>query len=543
MSSRRHGTFAPLSVPIFRNIWLASLAFSTGALIQSVGSAWMMQEMAPIAMVALVQTATFLPIALFAIPAGAIADMYDRRKTQMVAAFVSLCGASAMTAVAALGLLTPWSLLAFCFTIGSGTALFAAAWQSSAGEQVPAELLPQALALNGISYNIARSVGPALGGVIVATVGATAAFLANAIFYLPMLAALLGWKRQVEPARLPPEKLDRAIVSGVRYIFHMPPVRTAVIRSFVSGLLGACFLSLMPLIARDLLGGGASLYGILLACFGIGAVAGVFVIQQVRSRGSEQAMRLCSVVLGGAVLVLALSRHLALTAAALVVAGCAWMILITSVSIVLQLFVPRWVSGRAVAALQALTSFGIAFGSWIWGGVAEAHGVSTALLVGAVLIALSWLLGLVMPLADRERSAESMREAPADPEVKLAIIGRSGPIAVELEYRIPAEAARDFYNAMQDVQHIRVRNGAYDWTLSRDLSDPETWSERFRCPTWHDYLRQRSRRTIEEIAVERAAIEMVSGAELIRVRRWLERPFGSVRWRPDSPDRGEPTLI
>lgn len=531
--------FKPLRTPAFRNIWTASLASNAGLLIQGVGAAWAMAQMATADLVSMVQTAAFLPLALFAIPAGAIADMYDRRKVQMVALTISLIGASAMTLVSWAGWMTPWALLGFCFLVGTGFALLGPAWQAAVGEQVPPEDLAQAVALNGISYNIARAIGPAVGGFIVAIVGVTAAFAVNALFYVPILLALLAWKRKVEPARLPPEGLSRAVLTGVRYIAHMQPVRSAVVRAFAMGLLGAPLLSLIPLVSRDLLSGGASTFGFLLGCFGGGAVAGIFILPPLRRFRNEVVVRGCTLVVAAGMAVLALSASLPLSAAALAFTGMAWMIVFAILGVSLQLFVPRWVVGRSVATLQAGTALGVAVGSVCWGVLAEREGVAVALGAAAACLALSPLLAFVLRVADRSVSAESVSDMPAESPVSLGITGRSGPIAIDLQYRIPADRARDFYALMGEVRRIRARNGAYDWSLSRDLDDPEVWLERYRCPTWDDYLRHRGRRTVEEFLVQRQAAELHFGIEPIRVRRWLERPPGSVRWRDEVPDRGD----
>ena len=534
----RSGIFAPLRTTAFRNIWLSSLASNAGNLIQSVGVAWAMASISTPEMVAMVQTATFLPIALFAVPAGAISDMYDRRKIQLIALVVAMVGATGMTLFAAAGLMTPWALLGFCFIVGSGTALFGAAWQSSPGEQVAPEVLPQAIALNGISYNVGRSFGPAVGGMIVAAAGAQAAFATNALCYLPIILALIGWRRVVEPSRLPPERLDRAIVSGVRYILNMRPARSAVIRSVAIGFMGASLAALLPLVARDLLSADARIFGLLLTSLGVGGIGGIFVIQPLRKLGNENAVRLSSFVLAAMVAVVAMSKSIVLTAIVLVPAGAASMVLTTTVNIALQLFVPRWVAGRVVASLTAMLCLGLAFGGWFWGGIAQRYGIEIALLSSAVLTFLSPLLGFVLRIENREFSAEMVKDIPADPQVKLGITGRSGPIVVELEYRIPLDRARDFYNLMREIQRIRHRNGAYDWTVSRDIADPELWSERFRCPTWSDFLRLRARRTTEEALIQNNARNLHFGVEPVRVRHWLERPFGSVRWRSESPDHG-----
>ncbi len=504
---------APLRHAVFRRIWLASLLSNLGLLIQGVGAAWAMTQMTSSAdKVALVQTALMLPIMLISMPAGAIADMYDRRIVALVSLSIALAGATALSVLAWLGLVTPEILLAFCFIVGSGMALFGPAWQSSVSEQVPAETLPSAVALNGISYNIARSFGPAIGGIVVATAGAVAAFAANAVLYIPLLVVLFLWRRTSEPSRLPRERLNRAMVSGVRYIANSPSIRIVLARTLVTGLIGGSVSALMPLVARDLLHGGAQTYGIMLGAFGMGAVIGALNITEVRKRMTGEA------------------------AVRAWVAGAVWMLAVALFNIGVQLSAPRWVAGRSLAAFQASIAGGIAIGSWGWGRLTDAAGVEAALLVSAALMFASPLLGLWLrmpPVGARNEAAEVL----ADPEVRLSLTGRSGPLVVEIEYRVDQENARAFHGVMQEVQLSRQRNGAYGWSIARDIADPELWTERYHCPTWLDYLRQRNRSTQSERALHQRAMDFHLGPDPVRVRRMLERPFGSVRWKEDTPDR------
>ncbi|UPJ94959.1 MFS transporter [Bradyrhizobium sp. 172] len=537
------GIAAPLCYPTFRRIWIASLLSNLGILVQGVGAAWAMTEMTSSAdKVALVQTALLLPVMLIAVPAGAIADMYDRRIVMLVALFIALCGATALTALDWSGLTTPDLLLVLCFVVGGGMALMGPAWSSSVSEQVPPKTLPAAIALNGISYNIARSFGPAVGGIVVATAGAGAAFAINAFLYLPLIVALFLWNRIAEPSRLPREHLSRAIVSGVRYIANSPSIKIVVARTMITGVVGSALQALMPLVARDLLEGGAQTYGIMLGAFGLGAVVGALNIAEMRRRMSgEAAVRACTLSMSGAIAAVALSHNSVLTAAALVLAGAVWTIVWTLFNIGVQLSAPRWVAGRSVAAWQAAFSGGLAVGSWGWGRLADAVGVDDTLLVSAGLMLLLPLLGrwLRMPaITERGEGAEML----ADPKVRLPLTYRSGPLVVELEYRVALENARAFRNLMQDVQLYRQRNGAYGWSIARDIADPELWTERYHCPTWLDYLRQRNRWTQSERALDEKATAFHIGPEPVRIRRMLERPFGSVRWKDDVPDRAASEL-
>jgi MFS family permease len=524
---------------VFRRIWLASLLSNLGLLIQGVGAAWAMTQMTSSAdKVALVQTALMLPIMLISMPAGAIADMHDRRVVAMVALLISLVGATALTVLAWLNLVSPNILLLFCFIVGTGMALMGPAWQSSVSEQVPPETLPAAVALNGISFNIARSFGPAIGGIIVATAGAVAAFSANALFYLPLLIVLFLWNRVSEPSRLPRERLNRAMVSGVRYITNSPSIKIVLTRTLVTGIIGGSVSALMPLIARDLLHGGAQMYGIMLGAFGMGAVIGALNIGEVRKRLSgEAAIRACTLSMAGAIVAIALSKQPVLTAAALVVAGAVWMLAVALFNIGVQLSAPRWVAGRSLAAFQAAIAGGIAVGSWGWGHLTDHAGVETALLVSAGLMAASPLLGIWLRMPPVGARNEVAAELLADPEVQLQLTGRSGPLVVEIEYRVAQDNARAFHNVMQEVQLSRQRNGAYGWSIARDIADPELWTERYHCPTWLDYLRQRNRATQSERELHQQAIAFHLGPEPVRVRRMLERPFGSVRWKEETPDR------
>lgn len=538
------GIGAPFRFPVFRRIWLASLLSNLGLMIQSVGAAWAMTQMTASAdKVALVQTALMLPIMLISMPAGAVADMYDRRVVSLVSLVLSLVGASALTMLDWTGHITPNILLAFCFIIGSGMALFGPAWQSSVGEQVPPEVLPSAVALSGISYNIARSFGPAIGGIVVATAGAVAAFAANAVLYVPLLVVLLLWRRKVDVSRLPRERLSRAIVSGVRYLANSPSIKIVLTRTLITGICGGSVSALMPLVARDLLHGGAQTYGIMLGAFGMGAVIGAMNIGHVRKHMSgEGSIRACALIMGVAIAVVAVSSESVITAAALVVAGSVWMLAIALFNIGVQLSAPRWVAGRSLAAFQAAIAGGIAIGSWGWGHLTDMVGVEAALLVSGGAMFLSPLFGLFLrmpPTGARDEDAETL----ADPEVQLQLTARSGPLVVEIEYRVDQESARAFHGVMQDVQLSRQRNGAYGWSIARDIADPELWTERYHCPTWLDFLRQRNRATQSERALYQRAVAYHLGPDPVRVRRMLERPFGSVRWKEDTPDRAATEVL
>jgi MFS family permease len=533
------GMFAPLRTPVFRRIWPASVLSNFGSLIQGVGAAWAMTQMTGEAdMVALVQTAQFLPLMLCSVTAGAIADMYDRRRIAIFALAANLVSASMLTLLALTHLLNPVLLLGFCFAMGLAGALFSPSWQASVREQVEQKDLPAAIALNSISYNIARSFGPAIGGVVVAAAGSVAAFGVNALSYAPMLVVMLLWKRRVEPSRLPPEGIGRAIISGVRFVFHSPPLRTVCLRILITMLAGSSASALMPMVARQLLGGDASVFGLILGAFGIGAVMGALGVAKARTLlSNEKIMLLTALLMGPALVGVGLSRSVALTAALLVVSGAVWTMSASICNITIQTSSPRWVTGRALAIYQTAVTAGIAVGSWFWGEVAVDHGIGTALIISGMALAATAVAAFVLPMPRIDDAIDHSPLEMADPETRLELTGRSGPIVLTLQYRVPVADARAFYGIMQKVQKLRQKTGGYGWSIARDIADPEMWTERYHTPTWLDYLRQRSRATVAEMdLIARARAFSTAGPPT--VRRDLERPFGSVRWTDEAPDDG-----
>jgi len=533
------GMFVPLRISRFRIIWIASVMSNLGLTIQGVAAAWTMTERTGDAtLVAMVTSATLLPMVLFTLPAGAIADMYERRSVAVAALLISLTGVSTLFGLSIADALTPAALIALSFVAGCGMAFFWPAWQSSVTDDVPASLLPAAVGLNSISYNSARVLGPAVGGMIVAAGGAVIAFAISALLYLPMLGVQLRPARKREMPSLPPEPLGRAIVSGVRYVIHSPPVRHIVLRAFMAGALGGSVHALMPMISHDLLDSEAEVFGFLLGSFGLGAIIGVMLASRLRQLfGTEGSVRLCAIGLGVGLVTIALSRSPLLTAAALVLSGSAWMTATQAFNVGIQMSVPRWVGGRAVACFQAGLSGGIALGGLAWGLFAQSYGVGPAFLASGAVVALSAFLGLIWPISEVGDAYVETGEGPPPPEVQLEVTGRTGPVIVEIEYRIPAEQAADFYSLIEEVQLCRQRNGAYGLSIARDMQDPESWVERYQFPTWHDYLRQRERMTRQELELQQRAVDFHAGDQPLRARRLLERPFGSARAGEDGRER------
>ncbi|MFT3966067.1 MAG: MFS transporter [Sphingobium sp.] len=540
------GAFAPLRQPVFRNIWIASLFSNLGQLILGVGAAWEMTHLTTSAsMVAAVQTALMVPLMLIAVPAGAVADMFDRRKIAMAGLVFSIASAILLTMLAYMGLTTPWVLLAFCVLIGGGVALFSPSWQASIREQVEPEQLPAAVALGSISYNIARSFGPALGGVIVVAWGAKAAFNVTAVSYIPLFITFWLWRRAHVPSRLPPERIDRAILSGMRYAFHSPPIRRVLGRAFLFGLATASYSALGALIAKDLLRGDASTYGLLLGASGIGAVVGALLIGPIRDRwGTENAIRWCAVFSSFALAAMGFSANLSITAFAFFFAGGGNILTVSLMNVAVQLSAPRWVTARALSLFTSALTGGIAVGAILWGEYASHYTVQVAMIASGVALLATVAVGYLAPLphAQSEDADLELVELGYEPDVALDISLRSGPVVIEVDYHVDPAQARDFYGMMLKVQRIRQRNGGFDWSLSRDIGDPWTWTERFECPTWGDYLRLRGRSTLADREVQAQADAFHRHAGDPRVRRKLARPFGSVRWRAETPDPRQDAL-
>lgn len=518
--------FAPLSQPIFRAVWLASLLSSFGGLIQSVGASWMMTSLTSSAnLVALVQAAATLPIMALALVAGAVADSLDRRCV-MLAAQVFMLSVSVLLAVVAwAGLVTPWLLLLFTFLLGCGTAMNGPAWQASVGDMVPRSDLPAAVALNSMGFNAARSVGPAVGGAIVAAGGVAAAFAVNAMSYVALITVLARWNPVHVPTSLPRESLGAAMRAGVRYVAMSPRMLAVLLRGCVFGFGAVAVTALMPLIARESVGGGPLTYGLILGAFGVGAVAGALGSARIRAMApTETIVRGASLIFAAASVVAGLSTSLPLTLAALFPAGAAWVLALSSFNVTVQMSSPRWVVARALSLYQMATFGGMAAGAWLWGRVAEEAGLSQTLVVAAGVLVGCALLGLVLPLADAGRRDLDPRGLWTAPETAVPVDARTGPVVVAVEWRVAEADLPEFLHAMGERRRIRRRDGAHDWHLLRDLADPELWIERYRTATWLDYVRLNSRLTRDDGELWDRLRTFNQGGGRPVVRRMIERP-------------------
>ena len=531
-------TLAPLKIGTFRDLWFASMASNFGGLIQGVGAAWMMTTIAESAdMVALVQTSTTLPIMIFSLVAGAIADSFERRHVMLIAQMAMFSVSASLAVCAWLGLVTPWGLLAFTFLIGCGVAFNNPAWQAAVGDVVPREKIAAAVLLNSVSFNVTRSVGPALGGAIVAAAGASAAFAINAFSYLGLISVLWRWKPAAPAQTMPRENLATAVAAGVRYVSMSPNIGRVLLRGFAFGLTAIVILALLPLVTRDLLQGNALVYGSLLGAFGIGAVGGAFLSRRARERlSNETLVRWTFLAFAICAIATAQSRSAWLTGLALVIGGAAWVMALSLFNTTVQMSTPRWVVGRALSLYQMAIFGGMALGSWAWGNIAEHYSVGIALLAAAAAMLLGAAIGARLPLPGRDALNLDPLNRWREPRTELEIQPRSGPIAVSVEYQIPERAVPDFLDAMAERHRIRRRDGAHRWTLMRDLEDPRLWVERFDMPTWVDYVRLHMRTTHADAPVGDRIRALHAGTNAPRVRRMIVRdPVRS----PIATDAGE----
>lgn len=521
----RGSALAPLRYPIFRNVWIASTLSNLGGLIQSVGAAWLMLSIAGSPdMVALVQASLTLPIVLLSLLSGAMADSFDRRHVMLGAQVFMFLVSVALMFCAWSGWITPWLLLAFTFSLGCGAAFNAPAWQASVGDMVPRAELPGAVALNSMGFNIARSVGPAIGGAIVAAAGAAAAFAVNAASYIALIAVLARWRRPAQPVLLPREALGQAMGAGVRYVAMSPAIRTVLLRSAVFGIAAGAVMALMPVVAKQLLGGGPLTYGLLLGAFGLGAVAGALANARLRTGLSTEALvRGATVVYGLAAAVVGLSGNLAVTMAGLFVTGAGWLLALATFNVSVQMSAPRWVVARALSLYQMAAFSGLAAGSWLWGEVAASHGVSAALVMAAGATLAGAVLGRWLPLAQTQELNLDLLRTWKEPTTAVPVDARTGPVVVTIEYIIREDDIVEFLEAMSERRRIRRRDGARNWRLLRDLSDPQMWIERYETPTWLEYVRHNNRITHHDAAIPQRLRALHRGPQAPRVRRMIER--------------------
>ncbi|MCZ7676299.1 MAG: MFS transporter [Roseovarius sp.] len=509
----------------FRMLWVAALASNFGGLVQAVGAAWMMTSLSESErMVALVQGSITLPIMVFSLLAGVFADNFDRRRVMLIAQGFMFAISIALTAMAYQGLLTPWTLLAFTFLIGCGTALHNPSRQATMGDIVTREELPSAVSLNSMGFNLMRSVGPAAGGAIVALAGAAAAFAVNALSYIAIIIALLRWRSPVRDTRLPREPMGTAFSAGLRYVAMSPNLLRVILRGFVFGLAAVALQALLPVVVRETLQGSAFLYGVMLGCFGIGAVGGALANAGLRARFvNERIARGAFLGFAASTGIVAFSNQAVLSGAALFLGGACWVLALSMLNVTIQLLTPRWVVGRAIALYQTGTFGGMAAGSWIWGALAQHSEPKWALLGAAGVLVAGALIGLRLPLPEFGTLNLDPLNRFREPALRLDLNYRSGPVMVMVDYIIDPADVPEFLSAMSQRRRIRIRDGAQQWVLLRDLENPEQWSESYHVATWGEYVRHNERRTHADAGISDRLHALHRGPGKPRVRRMIER--------------------
>ncbi|PPD13628.1 MAG: MFS transporter [Methylobacterium sp.] len=518
------GAFAPFGFPAFTLLWTATLLSNTGTWMHDVAAGWLMTSLSPSPLVvSLVQASTSAAMALFALPAGALADLFDRKRLLITLNILRMVLAVLLGVLTFAGLVTPWILLAVTFLLGICSALIAPAWQAIVPSLVPRETLPQAVALNAMGINVARAIGPAVGGVLIVSFGVAIVFVINGLSELIVVAALLLWKAPPRPARGQPERFLPAIGAGLRFAAASSRLRIVLIRATAFFVFAAAYWSLLPVLVRNVMGGGAAEFGILVSAVGAGAVSAAIVLPYLSRHlgGADGLVRAGSIgtalALGG----FALAPSLPVAAAAAFGAGIAWILTLSSFNVAAQSALPDWVRGRGLSIYGLVFYAAMTAGALLWGSLATYLGVATTLMIAAA----GMLLGM---LATRRKvlSAEPQDLAPAaswpEPVVVLPVEGDRGPVLVTIEYRIRAEDRDAFLQAIRDLAGERRRDGAYAWSVWEDIADPGRFVETFEEASWNEHLRHHARVTRADADLHAGVQRLHVGPEPPRVTHLLK---------------------
>jgi MFS family permease len=492
--------WSPLAEPIFRALWIATVASNIGTWMQDVGESWLMVSLTTSPMlVALVETAGSLPVVLLALPAGALADVVDRRRLLLVTQSWMLVSAGLLGVFTLAGIVTPWLLLLLTFILGLGTAMNGPAFQAILPEIVPRHEIPAAVTLSGVAVNVSRAVGPALGGLLVAAAGSGVVFLLNAVSFLGVMGVIYQWQRSPQQSTMPPEHIFGAMRAGLRYVRHAPELRAALVRTGAFIVCASALWALLPLQARHALGLGSFGYGILLGCIGSGAVMGAAFLPRVRQKVSNNLLVVGATVLFAGVTVVLAHVHVPIAAgAAMVLGGIAWIAVMSSFNTAAQAAAPAWARARALSSYSLVFMGGMAVGSAAWGAVAAHLGVTTSLTFSAIGL----IMGLAASLGHTLIDGDELNLTPSaiwpEPVVVLEPNPDEGPVLVQIEYWIDVNRAQEFQRAMRNVRRVRRRDGATRWGLFRDPAAPGRFVESFLVESWAEHLRQHARGTASD---------------------------------------------
>jgi MFS family permease len=487
-------TWAPLRTGAFRTLWIAALVSNVGEWMQTVGAQWLLVHDSHAAiLVSLVQTADALPAVLFAMVGGVLADTFNRVRLLLAVLAGLTAAGGALTALTAADLMTPALLLVFTFVLGTGGILAEPAYQSLVPDMVPRPQVPAASALGSISINLARVIGPAIGGLLVARIGVAAVFGLNTATFV-LYAIVLACHPRLGGPPQSSERFLPGLRAGGRYARHAPVVQRILLRAALFLVPASALWALLPLIAAQRLGLGSSGYGVLLSALGAGAIGGALLVPRARARLSANALAaVASLAYAAALAAAALSRNLALTIVVLLPAAAAWTTFLSNVNAALQLFLPRWVRARGLSVYQMVLFGAQAAGAAIWGVVAGAAGLVPAFLAAAVVMAggaaTLWCWPF-QPIADMDRSMVRWPE----PQFLVGADRDSGAVLVRVTYTVAADRERQFRPVMADLRQSRLRTGALDWALYQDAGNPRVFVEQFTVPSWEEHLRQHQER-------------------------------------------------
>ncbi|WP_231930478.1 MFS transporter [Friedmanniella luteola] len=507
--------FAPFRHRAFFWLWLGVVVASIGAWAQTVGAQWLfINDPNAATIVPLVQTASTLPMMLLALPAGVLADAFDRRLLLVVVQGYSIAVSALLAVLTVAGMMPPALLLTFTFAVGAGLAMLSPTWQSLITELVPREEFAAATRLDMVSVNVSRAAGPAIAGWIIATWGVAPVFALTAAAGAVLLVILLTWRRSTAARAVQRERFVPALRSGSRYVRHEPVIRAVLLRfaSFVFPA-GAVW-ALLPLIASRQLGLAASGYGLLFSALGIGAVTAALGLGRVkRQLSSNQVLAVAGSGFAVAFAGVAVTSSIWVALPLLVVCGFCWTATVATVISELQLFLPGWVRARAIAIYLMVFLGTQAVAAPVWGLVTQYTSLRTALLAAAVLLVVSVLLGLVLRVPESEGEDRSPLAYWDTPRLQVDPFTAGGPVVVSVEYEV-SDLDRDaFLDAMRGMRRSRLRSGASRWELYRVGEDRHRYVEQFEVPSWEEHERQHEGRlTAEDKAIEDAAFAHVTGS-------------------------------
>ncbi len=493
----RASTWSPLRHRAFFWLWTAGAIVNLAIWMQTVGAAWLMTTLStsPL-MVSLVQTAVSLPVFLFGLPGGVIADLIDRRKWLMMTQVIMLGAGLALTVLSFSGLLADWSLLLFTFMLGTGSALSMSAWMVTITSVLPRDQVPAAVALNGISTNAARALGPALAGALIAYWNAASVFVIIAVCFVGVIILVALFTPRQQPQGLPPESFGGGLRSGLRYIRHSTAMTSALQQTFVFTLSASALWALLPLVAKHELGMDAGGYGLLMGFLGAGAVFGAFNLTAMYRRFPLRYLIVAGAIgFALATLAAAVSHSRVVVCTMLLIAGMSWMAVNATISTVVQTCSASWVRARVASVYLLMLMGAMAIGGAIWGALAQYVGLNQSLL----LAALTLVLGLLLTNRSQLELGQEADYALAQPTDKLVLTPevdhKSGPVSIEIGYRVARSERAVFLDTVYAVGKARRRNGVQNWRLYRDVTDEEHYVERFIVESWLDYLRQQARET------------------------------------------------